>query len=317
MKEHIYLKSKIDGLRLGVLMYSPEQGTRRGIIQFAHGMCGCKERFKPAMKYLSEMGYICIANDHRGHGESIIRREDLGYMYDGGWNALIEDMKSISDYAKSRFPGMKLFLVGHSMGSLASRIYASRYGQELAGMFLCGSPAKSPFAAIGRNLSELMCVTGLGHHRPALMQKISSSSFNRQFKEEGWQAWTCSDKSTRDAFAGNPICNFTFTANGSMNLLRMLKEAYDSNKTHSCNPKLPVILMNGEDDPCSKGQEGMKEAVAQTSTAGYTNITALCYPKMRHELLNETDYIRVLDDISRIIGKITSTKEHNNASCRA
>lgn len=305
MTDHFHIKSRADGLELGVVMTVPGDEIR-GIVQFAHGMCGCKERFLPAMHYLSDRGFVCIANDHRGHGTSIRSERDRGYMYKGGYKALVDDMKAVSDYAEERFPGKPLYIVGHSMGSLAARIYARKYGHGIAGLFLCGSPAGNPQAGLGMVLCRIACMVGLGHVRPTALQKIQSDRFNEPFAAEGPQAWTCSDPSVRQAFASNPACNFSFTANGAYNLLAMMKLAYNGSRAE--NPGLPIILMNGADDTCSKGARGLAKASLAATKAGYISVRSILYPGMRHEILNEPRRDMVLEDMIAIMGNISENK---------
>ncbi|MGM9735554.1 MAG: alpha/beta fold hydrolase [Candidatus Cryptobacteroides sp.] len=306
MTEYFHLKSRIDHLELGVVMTIPEDEDIRGIVQFAHGMCGCKERFLPAMQYLSERGFACIANDHRGHGTSIRSERDRGYMYRGGYEALVDDMKTVSDYAGERFPGKPLYLVGHSMGSLAARIYAKKHGSGLAGLFLCGSPAENPQAGLGMVLCKILCLLGLGHVRPKALQRMESDKFNEPFASEGPQAWTCSDPAVRQKFASDPTCNFTFTANGAYNLLAMMRLA--NNGSRAENPGLPIILMNGADDTCSKGARGLARASRAALKAGYISVRSLIYPGMRHEILNEPRRDMVLEDMISIMDSISGKK---------
>ena len=50
------------------------------------------------MEYLTENGIACIASDHRGHGDSILKEEDRGYMYQGGVESILADMEAVSFY---------------------------------------------------------------------------------------------------------------------------------------------------------------------------------------------------------------------------
>ena len=82
----MHCKSRFDGIQISCLVTQPEAGNPcKGIVQFAHGMCEHKERYLPFMEFLSSNGYVCVINDHRGHGESVIESEDLGYFYTGGY----------------------------------------------------------------------------------------------------------------------------------------------------------------------------------------------------------------------------------------
>ena len=70
MVKTMTLRSRYDDLDISVLVVSPE-GQTHAVIQFSHGMCGCKERYLPVMEYMAEKGVACVAGDHRGHGASI------------------------------------------------------------------------------------------------------------------------------------------------------------------------------------------------------------------------------------------------------
>ena len=92
------LKASADDLSLAVLVSEPE-GSPEGVFQIVHGMCEHKERYVPFMEYLSAHGYVCVIHDHRGHGESVKTPDDLGFMYKGGWRAMVEDVRVVSDWA--------------------------------------------------------------------------------------------------------------------------------------------------------------------------------------------------------------------------
>ena len=114
------LLSQYDGLKLSILWLAPK-GTAEGILQISHGMSENKERYLPFMKYMAQRGYVCVIHDHRGHGQSVLDREDLGYMYGGKNTALVRDLHQVSLWAKAKFPGLPLYLLGHSMGSLVGQ----------------------------------------------------------------------------------------------------------------------------------------------------------------------------------------------------
>ena len=118
------LKASADDLSLAVLVSEPE-GSPKGVFQIVHGMCEHKERYVPFMEYLSAHGYVCVIHDHRGHGESVKTPDDLGFMYKGGWRAMVEDVRVVSDWAKSQYPSLKHILLGHSMGSMVVRSFTT------------------------------------------------------------------------------------------------------------------------------------------------------------------------------------------------
>ena len=305
MKTNFTLESGYDGLRLSVLMVSPEQKPK-AILQLAHGMCGCKERYLSFMEYMSDHGVACVASDHRGHGASVLSKDDLGYMYSGGYVALVEDMKMVSDWTRKRFPDVPLFLLGHSMGAMAARIYAKKYDWLLSGLIVSGSPGYTPMSRVGLLLLGVMKMFKDGRLRMSLLQDMTSSRFNHKFVKEGKMAWMCSDPKVRKAFMENPLCRFTFTANGMYNLLRMMVESNSRKGWNVANPDLPVTFLSGEDDPCMRGEKSLHDSAKMMYGMGYHNVTAALFVHMRHEILNETDKKLVWDDVLDFVKRYSS-----------
>lgn len=299
------IDSAYDGLRLSVFASCPDRKPA-AVLQIAHGMCGCKERYVPFMEYMADHGIACVACDHRGHGASIKSDDDLGYMYKGGYIALVEDMKLVSDWAVHEFPETPLVLLGHSMGSMAARIYAKKYDRCLSGLVLCGSPGYEPAVKVLRFLTGLLCLYDGGRLRPAFLQKMVSMRYNRKFVSDGPMGWVCSDPDVRFEMMKNPKTNFAFTANGLHNLLGMMETAYSDKGWLMSNPDLPVAFLSGEDDPCMKGEKGLHDAASLMYVLGYHNVTAAFFAEMRHEILNEKEKQIVWDDILDFIMKIQS-----------
>ena len=273
----------------------------KAVLQLVHGMCGCKERFEPLMKYLADNGIVCIASDVRGHGASIKSMNDLGYMYKGGYLALISDLRQISEWGHSEYPKLPYFLLGHSMGSLAARIYIRQDDSNISGLIVCGSPSWNPLSVIVKWLTMAGCAVGLGHNRPRFLQNIASNRFNSRFASEGPLSWTCSDPQVRKSYRENPLCNFRFTINGTYNLMAMLEATYSSGSWNISNPQMRVIFMSGSDDPCMISEQKFHRSAYQMLKAGYQNVSSVLYPNMRHEVLNEVDKMVVWKDILNFI----------------
>ena len=290
------LTSHWDGLNISFAVTRPV-GEPVAVLQLVHGMCGCKERFEQFMEYMAAGGVVCVVSDLRGHGDSVWSPEDRGYMYKGGYKALLSDIRQVSDWILAEFPGLPYYLIGHSMGSLAARLCVKEDDSHLSGLVICGSPSWNPLTVFGKWMTGLCCALGLGRRRPEFLQKITSDRYNRRFASEGPQSWTCSDPLSRKQFRENPRCNFRFTLNGTYNLLCMMGQTYSSSPWKVSVPQLPVLFLAGADDPCIISETKFNQAVNRMRQAGYRNVHSRLYPGMRHEILNETDKITVWNDI--------------------
>ena len=291
------LPASADGLSLAMLVSVPEEAPR-GIVQLVHGMCEHKERYIPFMEWLTAHGYVCVIHDHRGHGASVRSADDLGYLYDGGWQALVEDVRVVSDWIREQWPGLDYTLFGHSMGSMVVRSFAKRYDDRLDRLFVCGCPSDNPAKGAGKALAALFGRLRGWHYRPRLLQKMSFGTFNKPFAQEGWPAaWVCSDPATLEAYHKDPLCAYQFTANGFYGLMGLMQDCYSAKGWKVSRPLLPVHFISGAEDPCRTSDAALGKAVTLMRRIGYANADLRLYPHMRHEILTETDRQQVWDDI--------------------
>lgn len=93
------------------------------------------------MEYLYHLGYVCLIHDHRGHGQSVLKDEDLGYFYQDGDIGIVEDLHQLTLWIHQQYPDLPLYLFGHSMGSLVVRVYLKKYDKDIQGLIVCGSPS--------------------------------------------------------------------------------------------------------------------------------------------------------------------------------
>ncbi len=290
--EKLHISSQTDGLELSLLLVRPEQAPV-GIVQIAHGLSEHKERYLPFMEYLAAHGYAAIINDHRGHGESVRETEDLGHF---GAEALLADLRQISEYMQAEYPSLPLFLFGHSMGSLAVRAYAARWDDALSGLFVCGSPGRNPAVGAGRMLAKLIARFRGDHYRSPLLAQMSTGAFAKAIPGAKTEFdWLNTDAAAVQSYIDDPLCGFPFTAVGYEALFTLMQLAYA--KTPASKPDLPVHFLSGENDPCAPNRKGFEDAVCRFRARGYGNVTSKMYDGLRHEILNEPARMQVWADI--------------------
>ena len=73
----------------------------KGIVQIAHGMVDHATRFDRFAKYLNQKGYLVIADDHRGHGET--DKNTLGYCEGDMFSDTVRDLAFIAKYYGEKF----------------------------------------------------------------------------------------------------------------------------------------------------------------------------------------------------------------------
>lgn len=294
------IASEVDALELEVLIVEPDEV--RAVIQISHGMCEHKERYLDFMRFLAKHGIASIIHDHRGHGASVKSLNDLGYMYGQGADGLVADLHQITRYARRCWEGVPLILLGHSMGSLAVRVYAKKYDRDMEALIVCGSPSKNPLLLLGIAIASLQKRILGERHRCKLLEVLSFGSYAAKFrKEKSKFAWGCSDPDVVRRYEESILCGFTFTADGYLTLFELMRETYARDGWLCANPKLPILFLGGAEDPCIGGRRRFAQAVQCMRRAGYNHVKAKLYPGMRHEILLETERGKVYGDILHFI----------------
>lgn len=298
MKEEKFeIKSKYDGLKIKGIIYKPEKEIK-GLFFISHGMCEEKSRYYDFMKYLSENKYVVIIHDHRGHGESIIEKEDLGYFKDEKGNAVVEDLHDVITYIQRKYPKIKTTLFGHSMGSLIVRNFIQKYDTLIDELIICGSPSKNKLVSLGLLLTKLIKKLKGEKFRSEFLEKYTTGNNDKLFKNEPEKnCWLTRDKHIVKLYNEGELTGFTFTTNGYLNLFNLLKNTYKKKKYKVENKELKIFFIAGSNDPVIKNKKNWIQAVDFMKNVGYSDVYKKLYKEMRHEILNEINHQEVYEDI--------------------
>lgn len=285
-------------------LYHPKN-PNGAIMQIAHGMIEERSKYEELALALSESGYVVAINDHRGHGESVggvsgEYKVVWGEMGERGFERAVEDMHSLTMILKSRFSGYSFFLLGHSMGSLLSRVYLQKYESELDGLILMGTPSPNPLAGLGVVLCEVFNKLGFNTIGLKLMNLLTLVGFNQKFRKENPSnppyAWLTRELESARVYKERADYQFSFTLNSFKGLFGGVKQVF-SPYPNVKNTALPIMFMSGDDDPCGEFGAGAYKAYKHLTSQGYSNVELRLYSGARHELLLESNKERVIREI--------------------
>lgn len=274
----------------------------KAVLVLVHGMAEHKERYFPLMNYLSEMGIACVITDLRGHGQSVTQPDDLGYFGKKGKEALLDDTENVIRQARAWFPGVKLFLMGHSMGSLIVRCFLKRNDALIDGLVVCGSPSPVGVAGLGVTLTRVIRLFKGDRYRSAMLENMSTGAYQKKFQGEGLtNAWLSANRANVQAYNNDPLCGFRFTTNGYRALMQLLVETYNHLGWALTQPNLPIHFIAGSHDPCIGNVKRFSRAVSFMRECGYRQVSSKVYTGMRHEILNETGREAVWTDLKDLL----------------
>lgn len=279
-------------------------GAPRGVVVIVHGVAEHIGRYGEFADYLTEHGLAAAGDDHLGHGLSVNDPSELGWFAgEDGWNLLIRDEKTLRDRMAARFPGLPLILLGHSMGSFIARTYICAYPGDYDLCVLTGTGhTPGALCALGRALARREIRLHGGKFRSEALQKLAFGRYLRGIENPGGPYdWTCRDEAVRQAYARDPLCGGTATAELMYEMLGGL--ALIGRKSHmEKTPKdLPMLLLSGAEDPVGGWGRGVGTVYRRLLAAGVRDVTLRLYPGARHEVLNELNRGEVWSDLLRWI----------------
>lgn len=302
-EREFYLPSSDGRTRLRCMEWRPD-GEVKAVLQLSHGMIEHIERYRNLGKYLTEQGIAVFGHDHLGHGKTAAAHDRLGYFAEkGGQLFLIKDLRRLTVWGKKRYPGRKLFLLGHSMGSFFVRRYLTVYSDGPDGILLLGTGGQPAcLVAMGYLLSVMVAAIKGDTCRSRLLQRLSLGNYNRKFHPAATgHDWLSRDEEQVTAYERDELCNFLFTAGAYRDFFQIILKLSRAEKAGRMRKDLPVVFLSGAKDPVGDFERGVRKVYRRYDRAGVKDLALGFYENARHELLNERNRDEVCLDILKWI----------------
>lgn len=278
---------------------SPKE-TFKGVVQISHGIGEHAGRYQPIAKLLQEQGYEVYANDHRIHGQSVKSKELMG-VYEGQnyFDDAVEDMRELTLLIKEIHPDKKIILFGHSMGSLLSRKYVIKYGDDLTALILSGTASfMKGLGTVGLVSANVISTFRGRNKKNKFLKSISFSEFNKTFKPNRTELdWISTDEHQVDLFEADPFRTADFSLSVFIDIIKGSKEMNKQVSFNATPKSLPIYIFSGDKDPVGEMGKGILRVVKQYNKAGISDVTLKLYKGGRHEMLNETNREEVEHDV--------------------
>ena len=271
-------------------LFVPSDNNIKGVVQIAHGMMDYIGRYKGMADALCKAGYALAGNDHLGHGDSVATPEDYGFFASrGGYNYVIDDVKKMNDLIRKEIPGVPVVLLGHSMGSFISRLYAVKYSDSIDGLIIHGTAGPNPATGAGLLLVKLLRAIKGERYRSKFVCSLADGGYNKGFDPaEGSGAWLTRDPSQVADRVGNPKNDFIFTLAGYEDLFNFLGDCNSSGWFRRFPKNLPTLVISGAEDPVGGFGKGVRYVYENLNKQG-ANVELKLFEGARHELFNETN----------------------------
>jgi alpha-beta hydrolase superfamily lysophospholipase len=260
-----------DGLSSVVFGWRSSQHPPRAVVHILHGWAEHALRYDRLAGELTARGFAVYADDHRGHGQTGKRSGTLGDLGPRGMDGVLDAVRSVVERVRAEHPDTPLFLLGHSWGSFILQRYLRRWAADgLTGAVLTGTTYRNPAA-------------------PAAERRPPNERFEPARTAYDWLS---RDEAEVDAYIADELCGFE--------MMRSRPGAGGAASTvddeRPIPPGLPILVLNGADDPIG-GRDGGDALAAHYRAQGLGDVTLIAYEGARHELFNEINRDEVTDDL--------------------
>lgn len=296
-----------DGKNVAVTFWDNTDRPRAAVVM-VHGMCEYIERYDDFCGFLGNNGYNVIGMDNRGFGDTDADARGKGYA--GMFESTVDDIKQEVDIARERWGVRRVYVIGHSYGSLLTQRFIEKYHSDVSGAILCGTTMQSGIMlCLGRKLAK----RGARKDPDApgrIFAKLTFESYDKKIKD-GENGWINRDKAEVQKYnadvkcAGIGICSNMFYK-------EMFNGIHRTNKDRALVPSdFKLMIASGTADGVGGyGRLVKKLHKAYRTKCGLHAVLKL-YDGARHELLNEINKGEVYEDFVEFLDDCETAADEN------
>lgn len=233
----------------------------KAVIALLHGQGEHIGRFQHVAQWYNQHQIAVLGYDHQGYGRSGGKRGHAKNL-----KVLLDDIGLLLEHTRAMYPGIPLFLYGHSMGGGLALNYVTRRNPELAGLIVTG-----PWIRLAFQTPLIKVIAGkiLRWFMPTLTLPTGLAA---QFISH--------DQAVVQAYLNDPLVHDKLSAAAGIALL----EAADWLDHWSGGFAMPVLLQHGGDDKITS-----PVATAEFAARAHGDITFQEWPGLYHEIHNEPE----------------------------
>ena len=106
------------------------------------------------------------------------------------------------------------------------------------------------------------------------------------------------DQEIVDRYIADPYCGFLFTVQGMHDLISINSWVNQKQWYQDVPKALPMLVISGAEDPVGEYGTGVKKVADQLTEFGHQKVALKLYPDCRHEVLNELNREKVMEDLA-------------------
>jgi len=274
--KHIETSWKLnDGIEIFAQGWEPEKQQRKAVVCLVHGVGEHTSRYEHVARIFTKSGYVLFGADLRGHGRSKGKR---GHFPSA--ETILNDIDIFIEKARTRYPGLPLFLYGHSLGGILVLYYSLKRHPKVKGV-ISSSPGLR--TEIENQKLKVVAAKLLG----TLFPKLTLSS--------GLDSGTiCRDEKVVDNYKKDSLVHDKISLGFGKVMLGVNKWTLE----HAVEFPLSLLLMHGKKDTIAfvSGSKDFAERAGEKSNL-------VLWENAWHELHNEPEKNEVFETMLNWLNK--------------
>ncbi|MDH4262846.1 MAG: lysophospholipase [Spirochaetia bacterium] len=273
--------SSADNINLFYCAFINKTFNPEKCIVIQHGFGEHSGRYFNVVEKFQNSGYSLFILDMRGHGLSEGLRG-----YSPNFNSLVEDLYSFIVFVKKTYKTKKPVLISHSLGGLIGLSFGlvPDYANQIKAIVSNG-------ASLSVHMTPLLYVKRIAGKLLTMLIPELRLDLGLDVK------FISHDKNVVKAYIDDPLVHGFIKVKLAEEIINKGKWCID----HASEMKIPVLLTHGGSDGISN-PEGTKMFYAN---CGSKDKTLIIYDDLYHEVYNETEKEKPLNDLEKWVEKHT------------
>jgi acylglycerol lipase len=254
-----------DSVDIFAQAWEPDVVQPKAVVCLVHGLGDHSSRYVHVAEAFGKEGFVLFASDLRGHGRSDGARGHISSIED-----FMQDIDMVLKQARSRYPGLPLFLYGHSLGAILVLYYGLIRKPDVKGV-VASAPALR--TELEEQTLKIMMAKVLGALLPGVV--IDSGLDVRRISR---------DETVIDAYTHDPLVHDRV----SLGFGRIMLGVKDWTLKHAAEFSLPLLLLHGKEDKLAFPSSSTEFAAAVKQRC-----TLVFWEGAYHEIHNEPEKAEV------------------------
>lgn len=214
-----------DTLNIFVQGWEPDVIQPKSVVCLVHGLGEHSSRYEHVAEAFCKEGFAFFTSDLRGHGRSGGARGDISSVEE-----FMQDIDTLLEQARTRYPGLPIILYGHSLGGILVLHYSLNRKPDVKGVIATSSGLRT---ALEQQPAKIMAVRVLGSLMPhlAMPSGLETEAISR-------------DKKVVDVYKADSLVHDKITLGFGKAMLATVQWTLE----HASEFQLPLLLLHGKAD---------------------------------------------------------------------